>query len=255
MRPVNLIPIEDRRGIRKPMRGGPLAYLILGGLVAALLGVVLLVGADNQISTRTEEVAELKTQTAAAEAQATQLAPYTQFHAVSSERTTTIANLADSRFDWQKVMRELALVLPSDVTLTNLTGTVSPGVSVGGGENISLRTAVAGPALTMAGCAPGQEAVARFVTDLKDIDGVTRVGLQTSSLPSGESGESESASGGCGAGNSGAQFQLVVAFDAAPIPAAATGTTEVAAAAPEEAAPEEGAAESSAASTTAAEGE
>ncbi|MBA3865506.1 MAG: hypothetical protein H0X42_04030 [Solirubrobacterales bacterium] len=255
MRPVNLIPADERRGSRKPMRGGSLAYMVLGGLVAALLGIVLIVGAENQISSRSAEVTELKSETAAAEAQASKLAAFTQFHTLSSARTTTVSNLADSRFDWEKVMRELALILPSDVTLTNLTGSVRPGISVGGGESVSLRSAVAGPALSMVGCAAGQESVASFVTDLKDIDGVTRVGLQSSLRPTAESGGSESASGSCTAGTSTALFQIVVAFDAAPVPVAATSTTEVAAA-PEEAAPEEGAAEPAAEGTpAAAEGE
>jgi Tfp pilus assembly protein PilN len=253
MRPVNLIPAEERRGIRAPMRGGPLAYIVLGALVAAVLGAILLVVADNQITSRTTEVAELKTQTASAEAEANRLAPYTQFHAVSAARTSTVSNLANSRFNWEKVMRELALVLPSDVTLTNLTGTVRPDVSVGGGESISLRAGIPGPALSMAGCATGQEAVARFVNVLKDIDGVTRVGLQSSQLSGagGSSGGSESASGGCGAGADSAQFQLVAAFDAAPVSAAATGTTEAAAPVAEEAGTEE----SSESTPTAAEGE
>jgi Tfp pilus assembly protein PilN len=252
MRPVNLIPPEELRGARRPMRGGPLAYIVLGTLVAVLLGVVLLVVADNQISSRTAEVAELKSETATAEAQATRLAAYTQFHAVSSARTTTVSNLADSRFDWEKVMRELALVLPGDITLTNLTGSVRPGVSVGGGEDVSLRASISGPALSMAGCAAGQEGVARFVNVLKDIDGVTRVGLQSSQLPStGSGGESVSASGSCA---SGTQFQLVVAFDAAPIPAAPTGETEVAAVAPEEASSEPAPEPPAEGSTTAAEG-
>jgi Tfp pilus assembly protein PilN len=253
MRPVNLIPIEERRGIRKPMRGGPLAYIVLGALVAAVLGVVLLVGADNQISSRTAEVAELKAQTASTEAEANRLAPYTQFHTVSAARTETVANLAKSRFNWEKVMRELALVLPADVTLTNLTGTVRSDVSVSGGESVALRTAVPGPALTMAGCAAGQEAVARFVNVLKDIDGVTRVGLQSSQV-SGEgesSGGSQSASGACDAGPDSAQFQLVAAFDAAPVPASATGATETVAPVAEEA----GAGAPAESTPTAAEGE
>jgi Tfp pilus assembly protein PilN len=256
MRPVNLIPAEERRDVRRPMRGGPLAYIVLGALLAALGAVTLLVITDNQISTRTTELAELKEQTASAEAQADRLAAYTQLHSISAQRTATVSNLADSRFDWEQVMRQLSLVLPSDVWLTNLTGSVRPDVSVGGGESISLRSSVPGPALSLAGCAAGQEAVARFVTVLKDIDGVTRVGVQSSQLPSNEGGggsatsESVSASGGCQTHKFIAQFQLVVAFDAAPIPAAASGEVEVAAA------PEEATESSSGeASTTAAEGE
>jgi Tfp pilus assembly protein PilN len=228
MRPINLIPVEERHGSRKPMRGGPVAYIVLGALLAALVGVILLVVANGQISDHTAEVATLKEETIVAEAEAARLAPYTQFHEVRSQRTTTVSNLADSRFDWERVMRQLSLVLPSDVWLTNLTGTVRPDVSVNNGESISLRESIAGPALSMVGCAAGQEAVARFVTDLKDIDGVTRVGVQSSELPGNSGGgESVSASGGCQTRNFIAQFQIVVAFDAAPIPAAATGSTEV----------------------------
>jgi Tfp pilus assembly protein PilN len=258
MRPVNLIPVEERRDTRRPMRGGPLAYIVLGALLAALGAVTLLVVTDNQISTRTTELAALKEQTASAEAQADRLAAYTQLHSISIQRTETVSNLANSRFDWEQVMRQLSLVLPSDVWLTNLTGSVRPDVSVGGGESISLRSSVPGPALSLVGCAAGQEAVARFVTVLKDIDGVTRVGVQSSQLPSSDGGSggggsasgSVSASGGCQTHKFIAQFQIVVAFDAAPIPAAATGEVEVAAA------PEETAESSSGeASTTAAEGE
>jgi len=252
MRPVNLIPPEERHGGRKPMRGGPLAYIVLGALLAALASVTLLVIANNQISDRTAEAAELKTETAAAEAQASRLAPYTQFHTVRNERALTVANLADSRFDWEQVMRQLALVLPNDIRLTNLTGTARPDVSVSNGESVSLRGSIPGPALSMVGCGAGQEAVARFITVLKDIDGVTRVGIQSSQLPGSSGGDgSVSASGACEKGNLTAQFQIVVAFDAAPIPAAASGTTEVAVAPPAEASSED----SGESSATSSEGE
>jgi Tfp pilus assembly protein PilN len=253
MRPVNLIPVEERHGGRKPMRGGPLAYIVLGALLAALAGVTLLVIANNQISDRTAEVAELSTQTAAAEAQAGRLAPYAQFHAVRNERALTVANLADSRFDWEQVMRQLALVLPDDIRLANLTGTARPDVSVSNGESASLRQSIPGPALSMVGCGAGQEAVARFITVLKDIDGVTRVGIQSSQLPGTSSGGdgSVSASGACEKGHLPVQFQIVVAFDAAPIPAAASGTTEVAVAPPAETSTES----SGESSTTGSEGE
>jgi Tfp pilus assembly protein PilN len=233
MRPINLIPEEERGGARRPMRGGPLAYIVLGSLLAALVAVTVLVVTDNQISDSKEEAVVLKSEIAAAEARVSESAAYTQFHQVTEQRATTIANLANSRFGWEKVMRQLSLIIPSDVSLTNLTGTVKPEVSVNGAASISLREAVPGPALQMTGCAAGQEAVAGFVSSLKEIDGVTRVGMQVSELASGGSGEgggSVSASGTCGKGT--AQFQIVVAFDAAPIPTtgAEGGETEVAAA-------------------------
>jgi Tfp pilus assembly protein PilN len=203
------------------MRGGPLAYVIVGALVAAVIGVAVLVVTGNQISESKAEISQLESETAAVEARARALNAYTQFHAVSEQRAATITSLADSRFDWQRVMRELALVLPRDVWLTNLTGTANPNVSIDGGGSIALRSTVPGPALELTGCASGQAAVARFIQALKEIDGVTRVGVQDSSLNG--SGSSGSGSSTCESGSSVAQFQMVVAFDAAPIVSEAEG--------------------------------
>lgn len=239
MRPVNLIPSEERSGERRPMRGGPLAYVIVGALAAAVLGVALLTTTNNQIADSKAEIATLQSETATAEARAQALSAYTQFHGLHQQRVATVTSLADSRFDWQRVMRELSLILPGNVWLTNLTGTASPEVTVEGGGGISLRSSISGPALEITGCAVSQEAVAGFIQALKEIDGVTRVGLPSSEL--GESGggaasgDGSAASGTCQTHEFIAQFQLVVAFDAAPVAAtSAEGEGEaIAPAAPE----------------------
>jgi Tfp pilus assembly protein PilN len=231
VRPVNLIPAEERRGEQAPLRSGPLAYVLVAALVALLVGVVALVLTDNQIAEREAEVARLEVKDAKAQAKAESLAAYVEFRTLSEQRVTTVASLADSRFDWERVMRELALVLPSDAWLVALTATASPGVSVegGAGGDSGLRGAAAGPALQLVGCAKGQEAVAGFVTALKDIDGVTRVGVESSELPEksdkggSEGGGSDSSSDECRTREFIAKFEIVVAFDAAPVPASAEG--------------------------------
>jgi len=235
MRPVNLIPAEERRGSQAPMRTGPVPYLLVGILVAVLAGVTALVLTGNQIADSKDEVAQLQREDAAAKARAERLVAFTQFEALHEQRLATIASLADSRFDWERVMRELSLILPSDVWLVSLNATASPeasaggesgGESGGGGGGSALRGSAAGPALEIGGCAAGQESVAGFVTALKDIDGVTRVGVESSELPAQTS--AASAGGGEAGGNTDcqtrdfiAQFSLVVAFDAAPVPVAA----------------------------------
>lgn len=239
MRPINLIPGELQRGARAPMRTGSVPYLILGALAALLAGVALLVVTGNQVAERKDEVAQLEQEDAAAQRQASRLAAYVQFQTLHEQRVATISSLADSRFDWERVMRELSLVLPHDVWLTNLGASASPlAESSGGGEGGgALRGSVAGPALELSGCATGQEAVAGFVTALKDIDGVTRVGVENSELPS--QGEGAGSSGGEGSETGGecrtrsfiAKFQIVVAFDAAPVAPVVTGEGEVAGAA------------------------
>jgi Tfp pilus assembly protein PilN len=224
VRPVNLIPPDQRRGEQATLRTGPVAYILLGALVLVLAGVTALVLTENQIADRKSEVVILKREDTAAQAQAKRLAAYSQFRALSEQRVATVTSLADSRFDWERVMRELALVLPSDVWLSGLEATATPSVSLGGGEggvssSANLRGAIPGPALQLSGCATGQDAVAGFVTALKEIDGVTRVGVESSELPSNSEGA------GAGSGGSGdcrtrqfiAQFNLIVAFDAAPV--------------------------------------
>lgn len=264
MRPVNLIPPEQRRHGNSPLRTGPLPYLLLGGLAALLVGVAVLVLAGNQISERKDEVATLKREDAAATKEAQRLSAYVQLAELRRQRTETIASLADSRFDWERVMRELAKILPSDVWLTSLNASASSQSSAGGGGSSSsssgsgsgMRGSIAGPALEISGCAVGQDGVAGFATALKEIDGVTRVGVQSSGIsPEGSSAESgEGSSGGGGGGGSSdcrtrsfiAQFQMVIAFDAAPVPAGAEAGGEEA---PVEAAPEESE-ESSSATTS-----
>lgn len=217
MRPVNLIPPEQRRGDRAPLRAGLLSYAIVAVLALALLAVTGLVLTGNQIKEREAEVANLEVREAEARARAESLSAFAQFASLSEARFQTVSTLAQSRFDWERVLRELSLVLPEDVWLVSLSGTASPEVNVGD-SSTSLRGEVPGPALTLVGCGAGQEAVAGFIEALKDIDGVTRVGVASSEQPS------ESAGGGdgsdtaeCRTRDSLAKFELVAAFDEVPV--------------------------------------
>ncbi len=236
MRPIDLTPKEMRQGARAPMRTGPIPYILVGALVAVLAGVALLVTTGNQVTEREDEVAQLKQESAAAHREARRLAPYVQFQALHEQRLTTISSLADSRFDWERVVRELSLVLPADVWLTQLEASASGGEE---GGSSGLRGSILGPAMELEGCTVGQESVARFVNALKDIDGVTRVAVASSELPAKEEGAAssggEETEGGseCRTRKNIAKFSIVIAFDAAPVPVTAEGEGEAPATATE----------------------
>lgn len=241
MRPVNLIPPEDRRGDHAPLRAGVASYAIVGALALALIGVVLVVTTSNQISDRKAELATLEVRKAQADLTAHDLAPFTNFASLSQARTLTVSSLAQSRFDWERVLKELALVIPPYVTLENLTGTVSAGASVSAASTSSAAApdaSIAGPSLVIQGCAQGQEGTAAFLAALKDIDGVTRVGMQSSELPGEDTatatGDSAAAgtSDSCQTRPSIAHFQITVAFDAVPVPETAAAPAGTPAAAP-----------------------
>lgn len=235
MRPVNLIPVEDRRGEAAPLRAGALSYMLLGALALVLAGIVGVVLTGNQITDSKNELTDLKARQKVAEQRVEEFAAYGNFAQMSEQRRETVASLAQSRFDWERVLNELARVMPDDIWLDGLTATVAPGSAVGDGTATSSTSVVSdpsitGPSLVISGCGDGQEAVARFVATLKDIDGVTRVGLQQSGLGD-QSGAGattatgSSATGGCQTKSFIAAFSVTVAFDAVPVADAAASSS------------------------------
>ncbi len=231
MRPVNLIPQEDRRGGKAPLRTGPLSYAIVAILVLALGAVTLLVLTGNKIADRKAEVASLQSQVDATQARADQLSTYTNFADLQQARQETVASLATSRFDWERALHELALVLPDDVWLISMTATAATDPSASTSSSTTAVDGVTGPSLDINGCASGHEAVAKFLAALRDVDGVTRVTVLSSDRPGAESSSnsstsSSSASSGqstveCASRDFIATFEVVAAFDGAQ-PAATT---------------------------------
>ena len=220
MRAVNLIPPEERRGTRRAARTGPLSHLLVGLLIAAVAAVTALVLTTNTISDRESEVVRLEQEQAELASQAAKLEPFTAFRTLEQARTQTVTSLAKSRFDWERVLRELSLVLPADVWLINLTGTVSSQVDLDDGAEIVARDSVEGPALEIVGCAASQDSVGRFLAALSDIDGVTRVTATKSERPDLSSGsatdEPETGAGAdddCRTRDFIVRFEIVAAFD------------------------------------------
>ena len=240
MRPVNLIPPEERRGEKAPTRTGPLAYVIVAVLGVALLAVTATILTSNQIADRKAEKTSLEAQVSQAQAEARRLQSFSDFATLQQARELTVTSLAQSRFDWQRVLRELAIVIPSDVWLTNLNAKASAAAAAPSSSSSSsssssgAATSISGPSLDIQGCAPGHDAVASFLAALHDIDGVTRVAVLSSDEPDGSGSASSStsapgagAAGGasCAARNFISTFEVVAAFDGAQLGAAAQPST------------------------------
>lgn len=219
MRPVNLIPPEDRRGDRAPLRSGPLSYVVVGALAGVLAVVTLMVMTSNDIAEKKAEVERLEAEVETTTAEAERLAAFTRFSALRAQRESTLASLAQSRFDWERVMREMALIIPSDVTLTKLNGS-----AVSNAEGSSATDEIGAPNLAISGCAGSHAAVAEFLVALEDIDGVTRVAVGRSEASSDSAGGSASDNSVCGDAHT---FDVSVAFDNATVSAAAAEAAAV----------------------------
>jgi len=238
VRPVNLIPPEDRRGIRAPLRAGSMSYVIVGACAAILVAVLAMVLTQNSITERENEIAELEVKRDAAADRAAALAPYAQFAALQVQRELTISSLAESRFDWERVLRELALVIPANVTLETLEAATA------GGSDAASTVAPMSPSLTMTGCAPKHDDVATFVAALEDIDGVTRVGIQTSEKED-EIGEAAASGTANLCGTDAPMFEVMAVFDGVTIELATAPAAPIAPPAPPASGePEEAAADS-----------
>jgi Tfp pilus assembly protein PilN len=199
--------------------------VLLGGLAAVVVAVGVFVVLDNTVNSRRSDLARVTSEAAVTELRAAALKPYRDFATLRQTRSQTVAALAASRFDWERVMGELSRALPTNVWLTSLVGTVAPGVSVEGtgsaGGTGSLRSAVQSPAVELVGCTTSQAEVSRVMARLRLLHGVTRVALASSEKSQGAG----TASGGGSAGSADSsdcrnghsqlpKFELVVFFQA-----------------------------------------
>lgn len=207
MRAVNLIPADVAGGGRTS--AGPL--MLLGGLAVLLALVTAHVLTGNTIKERRSELVSVHGQLAVAQAQADATRPYREFAALARARVDTVRQLGSARFDWHRAFADLSTVIPDDVWLSSLTGTVTTGVSVAGGDSggaSTLRAAIPSPAIELSGCTVSHEGVVRLISRLRLLHTVQRVSLADSSKNDG---------GDCQHGHTNfPAFHLVVFF--APIP-------------------------------------
>ena len=227
MKAVNLIPSDAPGGRSSAGPGASVAtYALLGVLAVLLVGVTAFVLTGNDVAKRRDELATLQTQATAVQRQAERLHPYVEFQTLAQARVQTVRQLGAARFNWHRAFTDLSKVLPDNVWLTSMMGTVAPGVTVEGGTaggTSSLRSSLPNPAIELTGCTTGHEGVVRLVSRLRLIDGVERVSLADSmkaDATGGDSGAASSSDGDCRHGNANfPQFDIVVFF--APFPAAA----------------------------------
>jgi Tfp pilus assembly protein PilN len=170
VRAVNLIPADQRRGAGGLAgRSGGVAYVLTGGLaVLVLLGIVYAFAVHN-VAHKQTELAAVTQQASSVTAQANALTPYVQFAGVSQAEVGQVTSLAQSRFDWPSAMRQLALALPKDVTLTSFSANAGSGPVDADGA--------AGTSFSLTGCASTQREIANVLTNLATVPGVNSVAL------------------------------------------------------------------------------
>lgn len=232
MKAVNLIPAEQRPGAGGVAgRSGGAAYVVVA-LIAGIAALAALYGtARHEISSREGEVAKLTSEARQAEAEAATLAPYTKFTALREERLKAVQSLADTRFDWAHAMHELGRVLPHDVSLSSLSGTIgaptaapapsSSPTSAGATTTSPVTSATppgSRPSFSISGCTTGQPEVALTMDRLRLMNGVSEVVLHSSSDTASSSASSPGGSSSSSASSCPDAFALQVDYEGLPTP-------------------------------------
>ena len=217
MRAVNLIPADSRAGSRSGGSSTGMAipmYVLLGFLATAVALVTIYVLTNNSITSRTAKLNNLKTEVTQEQAAVARLGEFTKFAALAQTRISTVNSIAAARFDWHSALSDLAKVIPANTTLQSVAGTVVPGATTGGsgsGGTGALRGDITAPAFELSGCTHSQDDVAKLMSQLRLINGVTRVTISDSQMSN--NGSAASATGtsqGCGA--NAPSFDIVVFF-------------------------------------------
>lgn len=172
MRAVNLLPrdapkrsFEAKRGVTFGAAGG-------AALVTMLL-VSMSISASGTAGEKQAELDSLRAQIAATpkpEA-AEETGAETAFAAEEGARVGALSAALANRIAWDRVLRQVSLVLPEDVWLTNLSAA---------GPDAAAPTARGGSGFVLTGSTYSQNGVARFLSRLAVIPDLANVRLQSS---------------------------------------------------------------------------
>lgn len=219
------------------------AQALCGVAAMAAAAIVYFVVVSNQLTSAEQRVDRLAGDTAKVQRQAAALEPYHTLEVATKARRETVAGVASSRFDWARVLRQLAEVTPDSVWLTSVTGTLAPGTQLEGGASggsNALRGARLNPALELVGCSRREGGVPAYMDRLRGIGRATEVGFSRSErLEKSASGSASGAGSGGGGGGGGdcrngdakaPRFNLVTFFE--PIAGVVPATPGAAASAP-----------------------
>jgi Tfp pilus assembly protein PilN len=231
MRPVNLLPDELRPRQRTQEGRGP-AHILIGVLGVLLVMAVAYAMSLNQANSRKTDIASAKAEIEMAKVEVAASTSFGDFHDVKETRVASVKQLAAGRFDWERLMRELALVLPERTWLLDVTASTSAENAPAGGagtpppstagSSASAETAEAGaggssPTLTLKGCALRQKDVAVLLVRLRKLHRAEDVDLresaaETAGTTGAQASGADSAGGSESCGNKRFKFETAVTF-------------------------------------------
>jgi Tfp pilus assembly protein PilN len=221
VRPVNLIPSDQRRA--KPTgKASGAAYAIVGVLAVFLVMAVAYVLTSNKVNENQTMAAEAQQEADALEAQAAALGSFTNFASIKDQRLASVVTTAQTRFDWERLMREVSMIMPEGSWLKTTSASVLGEASPTGETAAPTAGAALNPTATFVGCTRKQSEVATLMVRMGQLYRATDVKLNQSAQ---ETADGEASIESCGDLY---QFDVTVSFEpVAPAKEAPRGSVRV----------------------------
>jgi Tfp pilus assembly protein PilN len=184
VRAINLLPKDDARRSAKQQKK---QWIVAIPVVIALLLTVALaaafLNASGKVKSKQAELTGLKAELAAIPTP--DVSKVQSQNALAAEKQTRVTALnaaLSHRVAWDRVLRELSLVLPNDVWLTTVSAKAPVSSSVAAAPAAPAAGTVAATGLTLDGYTYSHAAVARLLSRLAVIPDIGNVQLQQSQL-------------------------------------------------------------------------
>jgi Tfp pilus assembly protein PilN len=174
VRPANLLPDDLRRASGRTLPPEAIGAAVAGvALVAVMVGLYSM--EHGAVTRREQTLAAVQAQTRAVPApKKPAVAVSPELAADKDARTAAVDAALGQRISWDAVLRELSLVLPSDVWLTTLSAQGAAASPTDPSAPVA-----AGTSVTLTGSTYSQAAVARLLTRLALVPHFSNVTLQT----------------------------------------------------------------------------
>jgi Tfp pilus assembly protein PilN len=182
VRAINLLPRDDARGGRQAQ------WVVLVPVVLAVLLTALtcagFLSASGKVKSRESEVATLKDELAAIPTpDASKVQSQATLASDEQTRVTALGTALSRRVVWDRIFRELSLVLPDDVWLATLSAKAPvPSSAAAAPAPPAPGTPVAATEFTLDGYTYSHAAVARLLSRLAVVPDLVNVQLQQSTL-------------------------------------------------------------------------
>lgn len=189
MRPVNLLP-RDLSGDGRKTPPLPVLVGCIGTVLVTAALALMFLSASSSVASKRKALLDVEAQFAALPALPTAPSVDSKIPQETQTRVSALATALGQRVAWDRLLREVSQVVPSDVWLVTLSAQ-SPAVA----PAATLTTGGSLPeGFTVTGCTYSQDSVARFLARLDIVPDLANMTLGKSSASS--AGASDS-SGQC----------------------------------------------------------